>query len=110
MDYKRIIVIVPFESVGPIEERLHGMHVSGVTISRVRGHGEHRNVFSNDWMGDQAKIELFVSAAQSDQVLEALQELSRDAPPGAGIAAVVPVERFVHLRTGTNVSGSDSKS
>lgn len=102
MEHKRLIVIVPDEALGAIEEQLRRMRVGGVTVSKVRGYGEYKNLFSRDWMSAHTKIELFVEAVQVDAVLDGLVELSRGAPPGAGIVAVLPVERFVHLRTGTD--------
>jgi nitrogen regulatory protein P-II 1 len=109
MDYKRIVVIIPIESLGSVEKRLHELHVGGLTVSRVRGYGEHRHVFSPDLMSDQAKLELFVEADRADAVMDALVDLSRNAPQGAGIAAVIPVERFVNLRTGTDAAEPVSK-
>lgn len=99
MDCKRIIVILPEEALDEAEARLRELHIGGVTVSRVKGYGEYKNLFAPDWMTDRAKIELFVDAATVDAVLKALADISRGAPPGAGIAAVVPVEQFVHLRS-----------
>lgn len=105
MDYKRIIVIVPEEALDAVEERLRQLHIEGITVSRVRGYGEYKNHFSLDWMTERAKIEIFVEGAKVDSLIEMLADLSRDAPPGAGIAAVVPVERFVHLRSSQGARG-----
>ena len=99
MDFKRIIIIIAEEALVAAEARLRQLHVAGITVSRVRGYGEYKNHFASDWTTERAKIELFVEASRVDPVLDALAELSRGAPPGAGIAAVLPVERFVHLRS-----------
>ena len=99
MEYKRIIVMLPEETLDSAEARLRQLHVAGITVSRVRGYGEYKNHFASDWKTERAKIEIFVEAAKVDAVIDALGDLSRGAPPGAGIAAVVPVERFVHLRS-----------
>jgi nitrogen regulatory protein P-II 1 len=104
MDYKRIIAIVPTESLEPIQERLRQLRVGGVTVSQVKGYGEYKNLFARDWMTEHTKIELFAEAPQVDGIIDALSDLARGAPPGAGIAAVVPVERFVHLRAAQEVS------
>ena len=93
MDYKRIIVILPEEGLDDAEARLRQLGVAGMTVSRVKGYGEYRNHFTSNWLSERAKIELFVEAAQVDTVLEALSEGC------GGIAAVLPVERFVHLRS-----------
>jgi len=98
MDYKRIIVIIPSEALEVIEEKLRQLRVGGVTVSQVKGYGEYKNLFARDWMSEHTKIEIFAEAPKVDELIDALAEVSRGAPPGAGIAAVVPVERFVHLR------------
>lgn len=102
MEYKRIIVILPEESLESAEERLRQLHVDGITLSRVHGYGEYKNLFARDWMSRRAKLEIFVREVDVDPVIRALADLSDGAPPGAGIAAVVPVERFVHLRSFQN--------
>lgn len=99
MDFKRIIIILPEEALASAEERLRQLHVAGITVSRVRGYGEYKNHFASDWTTERAKIEIFAEASSVDPVIDALAELSRGAPPGAGIAAVLPVERLVHLRS-----------
>jgi nitrogen regulatory protein PII len=104
MDYKRIIAIVPTESLQVIEERLKQLHVGGVTLSQVKGYGEYKNLFARDWMTEHAKIELFVEAPKVDGIIDALAQIAHGAPPGAGIAAVIPVERFVHLRSASETS------
>lgn len=102
MEYKRVIVIIPVEVLAAVNERLRQLHVGGVTVSQVKGYGEYKNLFSRDWMNEHTKIEIFIEASRVDELIDALLDLSRDAPPGAGIAAVLPVERFVHLRTGAD--------
>lgn len=106
MDYKRIIVILPEEALHTAQARLRELHVGGITVSHVRGYGNYKNPFSKDGMTERAKLELFVEARHVDAVIEALAQLFRHAPPGAGIAAVVPVERFVHLRSLADVCAS----
>lgn len=109
MDYKRIIVIIPTNALEAVEERLRQLRVGGVTISQVKGYGEYKNFFTNDWMSEHTKIEIFVEAAKVDEIISTLAQASRDAPPGAGIAAVIPVERFVHLRSASDAAGLPPK-
>ena len=105
MDYKRIIVIIPTNTLEAVEERLRQLHVGGVTISKVKGYGEYKNFFTNDWMSEHTKIEIFAEAAKVDEIISTLAQVSYNAPPGAGIAAVIPVERFVHLRSASDPTG-----
>lgn len=93
MEYKRIIAIVPTEGLERAETQLQQLHVDGITVSRVKGYGHYKNLFTSDWMSERAKLEIFVPAEMVDRVLKEL------ATAAGGVAAVVPVERFVHLRS-----------
>jgi nitrogen regulatory protein PII len=101
MEFKRVIAIIPNEVLQPLEARLRKLHVGGITVSRVLGYGEYKNLFREDALSEHTKVEIFVEALNVDAVIEALLDLERGGPPGSGIAAVIPVERFLHLRTGT---------
>ena len=37
-----------------------------------------------------------------DALIEVMRDVAHANPPGAGIVAVLPAERFHHLRTGTD--------
>jgi nitrogen regulatory protein PII len=101
MEYKRIIAIIPNDVLAPLEARLKGLGVGGMTVSRVKGYGEYKNLFREDWMSEHTKVEIFVEAPKVDTIVGAMLEIERGGPPGSGIVAVIPVETFLHLRTGT---------
>jgi nitrogen regulatory protein P-II 1 len=101
MEVKRVIAIIRSEALDALEEKLKSLHVGGVTVSRVKGYGEYKNLFTNDWMSDHAKVEIFIEAPKLDELIDGLLDIARGDIPGAGIVAVLPVERFLHLRTGT---------
>lgn len=90
MEYKRIIAIVPTEGLDRAQTQLQHLHVEGMTVSRVKGYGHYKNLFTSDWMTERAKLEIFAPAEMVDRVLNEL------ATGVGGIAAVLPVERFVH--------------
>lgn len=99
MSYKYVVAIVRPDSVAPLEKRLTQLGVGGITLSRVKGFGEYKNFFSDDWLTEHTKLEMFVEAAHVAALLAALRASTGDVP-GAGIAAVMPVEMFQHLRAG----------
>lgn len=53
-------------------------------------------------MSEHAKVEIFIEESRVDALIDAMRDLARADPPGARIVAVLPVERFVYLRTGTD--------
>jgi nitrogen regulatory protein P-II 1 len=103
MDFRYVVAIVRPEVVGELEKKLVSLGIGGVSVSKVKGYGEYKNFFTSDWFSDHARIEVFVEAEKVAELLAALLELARGDIAGAGVAAVMPVEKFVHLRTGTEV-------
>lgn len=101
MNIKRVIVIIPSDVLKKLEARLKTLQVGGVTVSRVKGYGEYKNLYSIDWMSEHAKVEIFIEEPRLDALIDAMLDLTRADPSGGGIVAVLPVERFLHLRTGT---------
>ena len=103
MNFKYVIAIVPPESVETLQQKLRTMGVGGITLTKVKGFGEYKNFFSSDWLSDHMKIEIFAEESRLDSLLAAVLETGACDVPGAGIVAVLSVERFLHLRTGTEV-------
>ena len=86
MKFSYVIAIVPPETVDALERRLRSIGIGGLTLTKVSAH---------------TKLEIFVEASHLEGLLNALLEVAGSDVPGAGIAAVMPVEKFLHLRTGT---------
>lgn len=101
MAIKRVIAIIRGDMLATLEERLKRLHIGGITVSRVKGYGAYKNLYTRDWMSEHAKIEIFIEEAELDTLIGAMQEVAHANPPGTGIVAVLPVERFLHLRTGS---------
>lgn len=103
MNIKYVVAIIPLESVQSVQRKLRSIHIGGITLTRVKGFGEYRNLFTEDWLSEHVKIEVFVKEAKAEGLVEALLASALSDVPGAGILAVMPVEKFLHLRTGTEV-------
>lgn len=103
MSYRYVVAIVRPDSVAPLEKRLTQLGVGGITLSRVKGFGEYKNFFSDDWLTEHTKLEMFVEEVHVEALLATLSASAGDVP-GAGVAAVMPVERFRHLRAGSDAA------
>lgn len=103
MSFKYVVAIIWPEFAVPLEAKLHSLGIGGITLSKVKGFGEYRNFFSGDGLTEHTKVEIFVEDNKVEALLAALEELASTGAPGSGIAAVVPVDKFLHLRTGTEV-------
>jgi len=108
MSYKYVIAIVRPDGIAPLESKLTQLGVGGITLSRVKGFGEYKNFFSRDWLTEHTKLEFFVEEAHVDALLGALREITDSDVPGAGVAAVMPVDAFQHLRRGAHAEAGAS--
>lgn len=95
MAFKYVIAILQPEVIPVLETRLSRIGVAGITLTRVKGFGDYKNFFSRDWLTDHAKAELFVEEARVGALLDVLREITNEA--AGGVAAVCPLEHFVHL-------------
>lgn len=105
MSFKYVVAIIWPAFVVPLEAKLRSLGIGGVTLSKVKGFGEYRggSSFFGDGLTEHTKVEIFVEDGKVDALLAALRELASTGAPGSGVAAVVPVDKFLHLRTGAEV-------
>lgn len=103
MSFKYVVAIIWPEFVVPLEAKLRKLGIGGITLSKVKGFGEYRSSFSGDGLTEHTKVEIFVEDGKVDALLAALRELASAGAPGSGIAAVLPADQFLHLRTGAEV-------
>lgn len=97
MTTKCVIAIVPSDLLEKLERRLVTVHAPGLTATKVKGYGEYRNFFSTDLTSVHMKIEIFAEENNVEAIINAIVEVGQSTVPGAGIVAVVPVEKFLHL-------------
>jgi nitrogen regulatory protein P-II 1 len=98
MQYKYVVAVLRPDVVAPLRMKLSQIGVRGITLSRVKGFGETRTSLPGDWLADHTRLEVFVEESEVEALLAALRETAFVGVPGAGIAAVMPVDTFEHLR------------
>ncbi len=103
MGFHYVVAVVRPEVVAALEARLSSLGIGGVTLTKVRGFGEYKNFYSRDWLTEQLKVEVFVEAPMLDALLGALREIANADGPGAGVVAMMSLDKFLHLRTGADV-------
>lgn len=112
MKFKYVVAIIPPEAVEPLERKLRSARVGGITLTKVKGFGEYKNFYTSDLLSNHTKVEIFAEESKLDSLLDALLESAASDLPGSGIVAVIPVDKFLHLRTGTEslpAPGRDGK-
>ena len=104
---KLVIGIVRPEKANDVLEALYKCEVSGLSISRVQGHGgeldrvqTYRGTTVKMELSDKVRFDIAVSDDFVDPTINALCEGARTGEVGDGKIFVVPLERAVRIRTG----------
>ena len=104
---KLVIGIVRPEKANDVLEALYNSEVSGLSISRVQGHGgeldhvqTYRGTTVKMGLSDKVRFDIAVSDNFVDAAIEALCQGARTGSVGDGKIFVVPLERAVRIRTG----------
>jgi nitrogen regulatory protein P-II 1 len=99
MDIKHVIAIFPRDRLEAVEQKLREINAERVDVCKVKGYGEYRNLFARDWMVDEVRGDIFTRHDEVDGVTAAIMAGAHSELPGAGIVAVVPVEKLFLIRT-----------
>jgi nitrogen regulatory protein P-II 1 len=97
-------VIQPFK-LEDVKEALKAIGIDGMTITEVRGHGRqkgHKEVYrGQEYQVDllpKVKLELIVSSARADEVIQTLATAARTGKIGDGKIFVYNVEEAIRIR------------
>jgi nitrogen regulatory protein PII len=104
---KLIKAIIRPNKVDDIKEALDKLHVSGMTVTEVRGHGRqkgHTAVYRgkeyNVSLLPKMQIDVVVGDELLDAAVEAIVGAARTGEIGDGRVFVMPVDHAYHIRTG----------
>ena len=104
---KLIKAIVRPNKVDDIKDALDKLHVSGMTVTEVRGHGRqkgHTAVYRgkeyNVSLLPKMQIEVVVPDSIVDDAIKAIIESARTGEIGDGRVFVLPVSESYRIRTG----------
>ena len=104
---KLITTIVRPECLPEVKEALFRIGVTGITLSRVSGHGGETEIIEN-FRGrsvvlefhDKVKIEMACSEPFVEPTIKAILHAARTGVVGDGKIFVQPLERVIRIRTG----------
>ncbi|MCA0377788.1 MAG: P-II family nitrogen regulator [Gemmatimonadetes bacterium] len=104
---KLIVAVIRPEKLADVKRALFRVGVTGMTLSRVSGHGGERDVVQQ-YRGEQVvlefhekvRIEMACSEEFVDRTIEAICDGARTGEVGDGKIFVLPLERTVRIRTG----------
>ncbi len=107
-----VAVIKPFK-LDDVKEALHGVGVSGITVTEAKGFGRqkgHTELYRGaEYVIDflpKVKLEIVVEDGLADNVVEAIAGAARTGSIGDGKIFVLDVEQALRIRTGD--SGHDA--
>ena len=102
-----IKAIVRPNKVDDIKDALDKIHVSGLTVTEVRGHGRqkghtaiYRGKEYNVSLLPKMQIEVVVENSAVEEAIKAIVESARTGEIGDGRVFVLPVEQTYKIRTG----------
>ena len=104
---KKIEAYIQPYKLDDVKDALIAAGVTGMSISEVRGHGRQKG-HTETYRGSEykvdllpkVKIELVVSAARAEQIIEVLATAARTGKIGDGKIFVSPVEDAIRIRNG----------
>jgi nitrogen regulatory protein P-II 1 len=93
--------------VKQVQDALEELHVSGLTVSDVRGMG-HSKAVTHTFRGNQyvtslnprAKIEVLVHDEEVEEVVQSIQRAAHTGEVGDGKIVLYKVDDIVRIRTG----------
>jgi nitrogen regulatory protein P-II 1 len=104
---KLVIGIVRVEKANEVLEALYRADVSGISLSRVQGHGgeldrveTYRGTTVKMELTDKVRFEIAVSEEFVKPTIDALCEGARTGEVGDGKIFVVPLAQVIRIRTG----------
>jgi nitrogen regulatory protein P-II 1 len=99
-------IIKPFK-LDEVKDALHGVGVSGMTVSEVKGFGRqkgHTEVYRGaEYVIDflpKIKVEVVLDDALVERAVQAIQDAASTDKIGDGKIFVVPIEQAIRIRTG----------
>lgn len=110
---KLITAIIRPEMLTPVKEALFAAGITGLTITRVSGHGGEREIIeqvrgSSYLVEFHEKVQVTIAVSDEfvDPTLEAIVTAARTGKVGDGKIFVQPIERVVRIRTGEENSAA----
>lgn len=104
---KLIVAIIRPEKLSDVKRALFQVGVTGMTLTRVSGHGGERDIVQR-YRGDtvvlefheKVRIEMACSDAFVERTVDAICEAARTGDVGDGKIFVMPIDFSVRIRTG----------
>ena len=101
-----IVAIVRESQIKSIVAKLYEHNVPGVTVSPVKGYGEHISM-SKDSLDESVRVEVFVAEKHAKPVANIIMQAAHTGMEGDGIVAILPVSEMSMIRDYSKLSEAD---
>ena len=110
---KLVVAIIRPEKLADVKRALFQVGVTGMTLSRVSGHGGERDIVQQ-YRGesvvlefhDKVRIEMACSEEFVDRTISAICDAARTGQVGDGKIFILPLEETVRIRTGERANAA----
>ncbi len=99
-EYAKVTAIVRREKLDAVEKRLIEEGGCGMTVTQVKGCGEWKDFFREDWLVTHMRIEVFTAAEDAERIARVIIEAAQTGERGDGIVAILPVRSLYRIRYG----------
>ena len=99
MSHCKITAVIRREAVTKVAKNLKEIGVTGMTITRVEGFGQHADLYSISKMAPSSKIEIYASREKAGEIREVIMAIAHTGRSGDGIVAVEPVDELYRIQT-----------
>ena len=98
-----VVAIVRESRIKSVISKLYENSIPGVTVTPVRGYGEHVNVYSQDITEGSVRVEVFVAETFAQHVSELIMQAAHTGLRGDGVVAVLPVSSMYQTKDFTRL-------
>ncbi|MEA3244567.1 MAG: P-II family nitrogen regulator [Gemmatimonadota bacterium] len=95
---RKVTAIFRADRLPTVEKAVLALGVPGISVTRVKGFGEYRNLYAADLLDEHIRVEIFLPREQAYLVAEAIADAAHTGIEGDGIIVVLPVEALYHIR------------
>ena len=83
--------------VDKVEQRLRKIATPGLSVSKVKGYGAHKNFFQRDLMTTHARLQIYAPEDRVAEIIDAIMDAGGTGSEDDGIVAVSPVEAVYRI-------------
>jgi len=108
VEMNMVIAIIRTEMLEQVESCLEKLGLEGISVSRVKGHGEYENFYCKDHMTSYDRLEIFVSESKAEDVARCIIGAAQSGLPDDGIVSILPVHKFYRIHAHVDQSNENT--